>query len=599
MPKSANEVFRDHVRFTGDGLPNQPVGHPLPVGDPRSGIHNPSKPDIREAMGGVESDRILAEAAAALAVQAMADVHGATLFASDLSSLLADTAPSYPEGTIFATRSEGYAYEVVTSGEHLTTSGGVKLKVVPKGGTFHLGAFNPPVDGTGNASTAFNAAMIAASAVKGRLRCEGTFRVTQTVFLQDDVEVDLRGATIITDNIPVINGTVSVGGQTVTYSGHNTFVGLGKSGFRIVGGVFDNWRQTVRQTSTRAIGLYGCSKYEVRDCTFYVDGAAVASIWCREYTVQHNVAHCHPSPFNGTAAHDGVFDQWWGSRDFSVLFNRVYGNDIARYAFLWTSTTSTGNPIASSAGRFIGNYAEKCTATGLWLQGRAGVITGFQVVDNTAADIHSAAFRLTDVVDGIFSGNIGMRPRYQMLSAGAETSNGGVTGVKRVIVSGNMAHHVNREETSDLAQGAAYYFHGPSSVVFAGNTVVGVHHTRPYYSTPDVDMMAMGDGIYPNGTQGPGVRQAPPGSGRFEATVKFDNQNIDTGTQVSQSFAVAGVVMGDRVNIASLTGMAGLLAWAEVTANNTVTIYISNMTGSSRNAGPRTFYINAVARRQV
>lgn len=95
------------------------------------------------------------------------------------------------------------------------------------------------------------------------------------------------------------------------------------------------------------------------------------------------------------------------------------------------------------------------------------------------------------------------------------------------------------------------------------------------------------------------MRQAPPGSGRFEATVEFDNQNINTGTQVSQSFAVAGVVMGDRVNIASLTGMNGLLAWAEVTANNTVTIYISNMTESSRNAGPRTFYINAVARRQV
>ena len=64
MPKSANEVFRDHVRFTGDGLPNQPVGHPLPVGDPRSGVHNPNKPDIRDWAGGVDTAAARAEAAA-------------------------------------------------------------------------------------------------------------------------------------------------------------------------------------------------------------------------------------------------------------------------------------------------------------------------------------------------------------------------------------------------------------------------------------------------------------------------------------------------------------------------------------------------------
>lgn len=45
-----NRAFRDHVRFTGDGLPNEPVGAPLPVGDPRSGGHNIHKADIREAM---------------------------------------------------------------------------------------------------------------------------------------------------------------------------------------------------------------------------------------------------------------------------------------------------------------------------------------------------------------------------------------------------------------------------------------------------------------------------------------------------------------------------------------------------------------------
>lgn len=43
-------VLRDHVRFTGDGQPNAPVGAPLPVGDPRSGMYNLDKYEIRELL---------------------------------------------------------------------------------------------------------------------------------------------------------------------------------------------------------------------------------------------------------------------------------------------------------------------------------------------------------------------------------------------------------------------------------------------------------------------------------------------------------------------------------------------------------------------
>ena len=49
MPSTVDRVFRDFKRFTGDGLPNEPVGRPLPVGDPASGAHNPSKAEIRSA----------------------------------------------------------------------------------------------------------------------------------------------------------------------------------------------------------------------------------------------------------------------------------------------------------------------------------------------------------------------------------------------------------------------------------------------------------------------------------------------------------------------------------------------------------------------
>ena len=42
-------AMRDFVRYTGDGLPNEPAGRPLPVGDPASGQHNPPKKLVRDA----------------------------------------------------------------------------------------------------------------------------------------------------------------------------------------------------------------------------------------------------------------------------------------------------------------------------------------------------------------------------------------------------------------------------------------------------------------------------------------------------------------------------------------------------------------------
>lgn len=53
---TANRVFREFRRFSGDGLPGEPVNAPLPVGDPQSGPHNPKKAEIREALVGVLAD---------------------------------------------------------------------------------------------------------------------------------------------------------------------------------------------------------------------------------------------------------------------------------------------------------------------------------------------------------------------------------------------------------------------------------------------------------------------------------------------------------------------------------------------------------------
>lgn len=54
MPETVQDVvnreLRENKRYTGDGLPNEPVGAPLPVGDPQSGVHNPKKVNLRKAL---------------------------------------------------------------------------------------------------------------------------------------------------------------------------------------------------------------------------------------------------------------------------------------------------------------------------------------------------------------------------------------------------------------------------------------------------------------------------------------------------------------------------------------------------------------------
>lgn len=222
--------IRDHVRYTGDGLPNEPVGHPPPVGDPTSGVYNPTKADIRNAIGDVEGDRILAEAAAAAAVAASADVQGATLFAADRAALIANTATGISAGTVFATRAEGYAFEVVASGGDMVTAGGTQLRVLPSGGAYNVRAFGARGDGTADDSAAFQAAVNAAG--DGVVIVPpGTYRLRDIIIPRGTL-LDCRGGPIeVTGNASGTtattvsfryNGTGGTGSRMFTFQASTT-----------------------------------------------------------------------------------------------------------------------------------------------------------------------------------------------------------------------------------------------------------------------------------------------------------------------------------------------------------------------------------------
>lgn len=121
-----NKTFREHRRYSEDGLPNPPSGAPLPVGDPSSGVHNPAKSDIRGAFTDVQTvlqtavdaaetaadeaeaaetgaEAALAEAEAA-AAQALIDIDAAEDAAVGLLEGLVNDAVSVSNVPIVSTR---------------------------------------------------------------------------------------------------------------------------------------------------------------------------------------------------------------------------------------------------------------------------------------------------------------------------------------------------------------------------------------------------------------------------------------------------------------------------------------------------------------
>lgn len=81
---TVNRVYRENKRYTGDGLPGEPINAPLPVGDPQSGPHSPKKSEIRtahtEALVEAAGSVAATQAAAATAV---AEINSASASASE------------------------------------------------------------------------------------------------------------------------------------------------------------------------------------------------------------------------------------------------------------------------------------------------------------------------------------------------------------------------------------------------------------------------------------------------------------------------------------------------------------------------------------
>jgi hypothetical protein len=115
------------------------------------------------AQAATSATNAAASASSAAASAATASQYTSAYF-TDVAALLADTR-SWPTGQILNTREEGFAYEVVTSGQHVTTAGGVKLIVLPTGTGNNVKAFGAVGDGITDDTTAIQNALNVGSVV--------------------------------------------------------------------------------------------------------------------------------------------------------------------------------------------------------------------------------------------------------------------------------------------------------------------------------------------------------------------------------------------------------------------------------------------------
>ncbi len=119
-----NTAMRDFQRYSGDGLPGEPVGRPLPFGDPASGQFNPPKKQVREAFLAIaETADVLTDAAqgadlardaAALSAATSTTAASQSIVARNQTQAIADAAaspsgetlpalpdPAYPVASLF------------------------------------------------------------------------------------------------------------------------------------------------------------------------------------------------------------------------------------------------------------------------------------------------------------------------------------------------------------------------------------------------------------------------------------------------------------------------------------------------------------------
>lgn len=276
-------------------------------------------------------------------------------------------------------------------------------------------------------------------------------------------------------------------------SGQHVVNASGKTNFIWDGVVFDAGNNTAFISGLRVLSLFNCTKFQVRNCNFTSNGAAVGAVRCSEYVIENNHALVQGLYAPGgipTMQHDGIFDNWDGSHDFKIINNVIVeGNTPARYPILVTGTSSL--PVVPARvynGLISGNRIQGYNQCGIWIMGRTGGADGFIVSDNHifgGATSTNAAIIVSEAKGVVVTGNY----IKDAVSSGIRVYTEGPGGEppftldqSAIVITGNVIVDANANGAADGDTGSAIMVRSDTTFAFiGGNAVVGTEHVYALY----------------------------------------------------------------------------------------------------------------------
>lgn len=132
---------------------------------------------------------------------------------------------------------------------------------------------------------------------------------------------------------------------------------------------------------------------------------------------------------------------------------------------------------------------------------------------------------------------------------------------------------------------------GASTAVGAYLRITNANSTveLPYATTTTPGIIKLGSGL--------AISSGIVTTKDYSGSAAYDFGSISNGSQASTTITATGAVVGDFVtHVSASASLSGLRLWGEVTATNTVTIYLSNMTGGSVDLASMTFYVGVSKR---
>jgi hypothetical protein len=356
-------------------------------------------------------------------------------------------------------------------------------------------------DGVADDTAAIQAAITSLGETKGGTVYfpAGTYLTTSNIEIKSKATLLGDGRQSLIKSVSMVNLSatpVAEGGQTQFYA-------INKSGFNFINLGFDTSGITVFTTATRTLYFKDSSNFKVQGCYFNCSGCATASLGCFDYWILDNDIDYNST--DSIAHHDGVIDQWWGSHDFVIRGNRIYGNGIALWPILVTGTNSLGTAGTPMYNFVISeNYIKDCKNPAIFTMGRAGRCSQFQIFNNTIENVtEKEGIAITESDSFVVNGNIIKNTYWSSIRAYDEAGTATEYSANNGVIADNVCIDANQAENASSYEGSTITIAGLSrNIALSGNVVQGTKHRYAIACVQSPQDISVSNGVYTPGVNG-------------------------------------------------------------------------------------------------